>query len=631
MGGRVASVRGLQEPLRQLLENVSHAQFAELEVSRRGLTVRTNDMNEKANPFRRIAVWSALRLRRRLSATGEMHYAFLPLVGDDTSGSTNDDRHSELYRTMHGLRSEVDYYPPIFAVIMRRPGAARLLECHAFACESEDDAIVAAATLYRALLSDLDANRRRPRQANGVGCMSVTSYSVASSVRDGSPNNRNNHIILTRTTATRPVRPPRSKKSASSASSSAAGSEAIVCSSSSSSTNKSNDKVTKKKSKCNTDVKAEDILEARRKPRDLQKASNNAKSNGKNGKNERASNKTYEAREITADVVTVDNASCVIAKRNANESIYGGGGELVKKASESNAKDIISNNRETRAEKPSVVVADVRVSSPTIVQENKAFAKNDGSYEVNSCDVIKINNTSEGKVTSVKQEALFEKKSIASTTSNNSTCDNVSVHSHAPPPPLPMKKLSQDKIYQEHFKDADKIYSIESDRPASGLQNNHKTSNEAMYSKDHRELPSKEDNPYTCKRLSRVNTLDRPKKSQVPEYSQPRVRRRSRAGSEPPVGRTEDAARRMQEASMRRTQSDIDVDRGDLMTRVELPRRGSFLNPGSSRKINNLQNGTPLGFTELFDEFRNQEGLTSVDDILAAIIGENNHFLHLLL
>lgn len=58
------------------------------------------------------------------------------------------------------------------------------------------------------------------------------------------------------------------------------------------------------------------------------------------------------------------------------------------------------------------------------------------------------------------------------------------------------------------------------------------------------------------------------------------------------------------------------------MTRVELPRRGSFLKTGSTRRPNTITGGTPLGFTELFDEFRNQEGLTSVDDILATIIGK---------
>jgi hypothetical protein len=65
VGGRVASVRGLQEPLRQLAERIEESVCAELEVSRRGLTFRTNELHEKNNPFRRIAVWSALKLQVR--------------------------------------------------------------------------------------------------------------------------------------------------------------------------------------------------------------------------------------------------------------------------------------------------------------------------------------------------------------------------------------------------------------------------------------------------------------------------------------------------------------------------------------------------------------------------------------
>lgn len=65
VGGRVASVRGLQEPLRQLVERIRESVNAELEVSRRGLTFRTSDLHEKNNPFRRIAVWSALKLQTR--------------------------------------------------------------------------------------------------------------------------------------------------------------------------------------------------------------------------------------------------------------------------------------------------------------------------------------------------------------------------------------------------------------------------------------------------------------------------------------------------------------------------------------------------------------------------------------
>lgn len=115
--------------------------------------------------------------------------------------------------------------------------------------------------------------------------------------------------------------------------------------------------------------------------------------------------------------------------------------------------------------------------------------------------------------------------------------------------------------------------------------------------------------------------LHRSQQQQQQQQQGTRQRRRSRAGSEPPNSRTEAAAA----AVLKRSQSDLDLERGDLMTRVELPRRGSFLKPGSVRKRDGVEGGgggTPLGFTELFDEFRNQEGLTSVDDILDAIIGE---------
>lgn len=102
MGGRVASVRGLQEPLRQLLERVDFSTKAKLEVSRRGLTFRTTDGCERNNPFRRIAVWSALRLRSKKTAAGEQQHAFLPLVGDQDQGQAGEDKHADLYRRVSG-------------------------------------------------------------------------------------------------------------------------------------------------------------------------------------------------------------------------------------------------------------------------------------------------------------------------------------------------------------------------------------------------------------------------------------------------------------------------------------------------------------------------------------------------
>lgn len=99
VGGRVTSVRGLQEPLRQLLERIEGSVKAELEISRRGLTYRVSEVCERNNPFRRIAVWSALRLRRRRTNSGEIHHALLPLVGDqDLRGQPGDFKHADLYR-----------------------------------------------------------------------------------------------------------------------------------------------------------------------------------------------------------------------------------------------------------------------------------------------------------------------------------------------------------------------------------------------------------------------------------------------------------------------------------------------------------------------------------------------------
>uniref|UniRef100_A0A1A9W728 PID domain-containing protein n=1 Tax=Glossina brevipalpis TaxID=37001 RepID=A0A1A9W728_9MUSC len=75
---------------------------------------------------------------------------------------------------------------------------------------------------------------------------------------------------------------------------------------------------------------------------------------------------------------------------------------------------------------------------------------------------------------------------------------------------------------------------------------------------------------------------------------------------------------------------------GDILTRVAIPRSGSFLNTGgltryksrAARRHTDKLNGggggggggSPLGFSELFNEFRLHENLHSLDEILYAII-----------
>ncbi|KAL3270539.1 hypothetical protein HHI36_021077 [Cryptolaemus montrouzieri] len=67
---------------------------------------------------------------------------------------------------------------------------------------------------------------------------------------------------------------------------------------------------------------------------------------------------------------------------------------------------------------------------------------------------------------------------------------------------------------------------------------------------------------------------------------------------------------------------------GDILTKVTIPRSGSFLNAGGltrykskvTRANGQASGGSPLGFNELFNEFRLHEGLHSMDEILGVII-----------
>ncbi|XP_015429598.1 PREDICTED: uncharacterized protein LOC107186279 [Dufourea novaeangliae] len=623
VGGRVASVRGLQEPLRQLLERMECSTRAELEVSRRGLCFRTMDGCERNNPFRRIAVWSALRLRCKRTPSGDWHHAFLPLVGDQDQGQAGEDKHADLYRTMRGLKTTVDCYPPIFAVVMRRTGATRVLECHAFACNIEEDAVAAAATLYRALLADLDTNRRRPRHTNGVGCVSLAS--VASSVREPSPCSRiSSRINVPQVegalpTTAHPVRPPRTKKS----------------SISSSVTEDDSGKLSEvqkapRRKKKNSDVKAEDILEARgrsREPNPKEKVSSPAiQTFGSVQKSFDSRTSKEEERQNAKN--KSDSKSATSEKADVVNNFVG----QTEKSYDIGASGFYEKLL-NRYEKLPVKAKVEKVTSPGKQSPPNEFDLNP------SVEAVK-----KQQIYSSRPESLIYDRidKLGCKDEENSMYERC------------RKRNSHERLYEDHFKDADKIYSIAHEDIYSGRSSRLDRSKVKSSQEDiffgrssrsdtyqrvqensgesvsvERRRSRDQEKVSTGRRVSRVVTMDKPLRKHLsdstsnlnlPEYSEPRVRKRSRAGSEPPVSHSEDAMKILQEGRLKRSQSDIDMDRGDLMTRVELPRRGSFLKPGSARRPNSIKGGTPLGFTELFDEFRNQEGLTSVDDILAAII-----------
>lgn len=543
---------------------------------------------------------------------------------------------------MRGLKTTAENYPPIFAVVMRRPGATRLLECHAFACKTEDDAVAAAATLYRALLADLDANRRRPRHANGIGCVSLAS--IASSDRK-LPSLSSRLGIRTnilqpesvKATTSHPIRPPRTKKT--SVSSSVTEDE----------TSKPSElqKAPRRKKK-NSDVKAEDILEARGRRRETPKEKmiplvqnfNSIQKNFDSRVSEKeewqnSKNKIFATKSdlIISEKIEVDNF------QKSSSKIYDiGANGLYEDVS--NRYEICPVSGKTGKNE------NLKKQSPDKELENakdKMYEKTRDSYELIPSKDISKGQEAYSSNKSLKSNALIHDRI------DKSTCksEENSLYERA------NKKGSKERLYEDHFKDVDKIYSLAQEdvqssrtsergkirssqediffgrsRKSEFYQSNQENfddsvSVERRRSRDYEKCTS-------GRRVSRVVTMDKPLKKQLSdstsnldlsECNQPRIRKRSRAGSEPPVSRSEDATKNLQEGKLKRSQSDIDVDRGDLMTRVELPRRGSFLNPGSARRPNSIKGGTPLGFTELFDEFRNQEGLTSVDDILAAIIG----------
>lgn len=61
---------------------------------------------------------------------------------------------------------------------------SKQLECHAFVCQTPENAIVIAATLYQSLLAHMGGGnqtekQRKPRNQNGVSCVSIASSSVA--------------------------------------------------------------------------------------------------------------------------------------------------------------------------------------------------------------------------------------------------------------------------------------------------------------------------------------------------------------------------------------------------------------------------------------------------------------------
>ncbi|KAK0088963.1 hypothetical protein PV325_010008 [Microctonus aethiopoides] len=628
VGGRIASVRGLQEPLRQLLERIIKPISAELEVSRRGLTFRTSESIEKTNPFRRIAVWSALRLRSRPilseSPINQFHHAFIPLVGDDQM--LGDEKHADLYRTMRGLATNVACYPPIFAVVMRRPGAAKVLECHGFACKTEEDAITAAATLYKALLADLDCNRRHPRQSNGLGCVSLASVASSSFVDYTSVLNKNAynnrlHEMLPQ----HPIRPPRVKKNSTSSSATECGSIRSV-----------SNKITRRKKKM--EIHTEDVTGTRK--RNLQSSNeesimaakeinDNTSVLSTQGNNRQSKENSFRCRNQKINMQQTMNINREVKE---NETSYDNSyfHEMNYHKKTPSKENLFTSERNySFVEKNGSIVGEVVNAA-----ETQLFEKNHISYDLNSTGKSDVSTTSKSNPFYLTEhEVLSDCKKDNFENSQNSIYDKE----------LGDHNDCRNKLYEDHFRNAEKIYYYDEENSSrsqirkydlKNKSNDNITFSKPIIDKNKSTINVCDQlishkNSHKSDKIQRISRIDEFSRRNCRGPSNPtfisdlhnqKMKKRDRAGSEPPLSRTENVARTIHDIKLHRSQSDLEVDRGDLMTRVELPRRGSFLKQNCTRQPNSIFGGTPLGFTELFDEFRNQEGLTSVDDILDAII-----------
>lgn len=132
---KVTSLSGLQNPLRELYfaykksTKYKKALTGRLEISSNGLKVQYQGEKgdlEQMNSFPTIAVWSAVKFI--VHEGDNPSYAFLPLVTDPD----NIDKHT-LFRNLNENDKKYinsESHSPLFAVVMRKIGVHKQLECH---------------------------------------------------------------------------------------------------------------------------------------------------------------------------------------------------------------------------------------------------------------------------------------------------------------------------------------------------------------------------------------------------------------------------------------------------------------------------------------------------------------------
>lgn len=222
---KIISVNGLQEPLKKLFFEYQSQRKRNatglIQIGDKGLQIEYSSNYggkiEKLYPFSSIAIWASLKFLHRINSNRQHEYAFVPVVTNSNKSSLFNILDQELVDQFVDANNV-----PIFTVVMREPDTlVKQLVCHGFKCESSEDAVIIAATLYRVLMNKLGKNRKRiyKRQVNKPVPNRLCSIGETSS-NENADLKDNNYAQVEKPTAIEsvsippppPTRPPRKLK-----------------------------------------------------------------------------------------------------------------------------------------------------------------------------------------------------------------------------------------------------------------------------------------------------------------------------------------------------------------------------------------------------------------------------------
>lgn len=180
---KVHSLETLQDPLKRLYISYKKEKQIKpitkksvLEITKNGLKLSYGNKLEQINSFSTICVWASVKLITRPHGINKefgLEYCFVPLIADYKN---NNIKFIKLNRNESSLFPKNTYHDniPIFVIVMKKMCTTKILEAHAFICNSNDEAIHIAANLYKTLLLTSNKHKSKIKQKNGItSCMSM--------------------------------------------------------------------------------------------------------------------------------------------------------------------------------------------------------------------------------------------------------------------------------------------------------------------------------------------------------------------------------------------------------------------------------------------------------------------------